>query len=101
MAKKRKCDTDTTTVLTHYDSGHLLPADSGSQVSTQRRTQGNVLRWVDRTDAALLDELNDQFASMIYSTGVPFVFADHPKVRQFLQKLKPSWKPPSANGSWS
>ncbi len=60
MPKKRKCDT--ATVLTHYDSGHLLPVDSASQVSTQ----GSVLRWVDKTDAALLDELNDQFASMIY-----------------------------------
>jgi hypothetical protein len=33
---------------------------------------------------------------MIYATGVPFVFADHPKVRELLHKLKPSWKPPSA-----
>jgi hypothetical protein len=95
MAKKRKCET--VTVLTHSDSGHLLPTDSASQLSTQRSTQqGTILQWVDKTDGALLDELNDQFSSMIYSTGVPFIFADHPKVRQFLQKLKPSWKPPSA-----
>jgi len=81
------------TVLTHSESGHLLPDDSASRPSTPG---GSILRWVDRTDAALLDELNGEFASMIYSTGVPFIFADHPKVVAFLQKLKPSWKPPSA-----
>ncbi len=83
-----KCES--ITVLTHSDSGHLFPADSASQVSTQRSTQGSVLRWVNKTDGALLDELNSQFASMIYFTGVPFVFADYPKVHQFLKKLKPS-----------
>ncbi len=52
-AKKIKCET--VTVLTHSESGHLLPDDSASRPSTQRSsTPGDsILRWVDRTDDAL------------------------------------------------
>jgi Protein of unknown function (DUF 659) len=89
IPRKRKAS-ESVTILSHSESGVLEP--SGSASNGQR----SILKWIDKTNQALLDELNDDFSSMIYSTGIPFVFADHPKVRQFLKKLKPSWNPPSA-----
>jgi hypothetical protein len=94
IPKKRKASASVI-VLSQSESGQLdnVSVDSASIRSTP---QASIRGWVDRTDAVLLEELNDAFATMIYATGVPFVFADHPRVRDFLHKLKPSWKPPSA-----
>ena len=72
--KRKRVDLDSVTVLSHSDSGLLQPCDSASALSL-RAPQQSVHKWIDRTDSALLDELNDNFASMIYATGVPFVFA--------------------------
>ena len=91
ISRKRKA-TESVTILSHSDCGLIEPAASGTSQGPQR----SIIQWIDKTDSALLEELNDDFSSMIYSTGVPFVFADHPKLRQYLHKLKPSWKPPSA-----
>lgn len=90
IPQKRK--SNSTTVVSHSESD-MEPVDS---VSVQSIPQSSIDRWIDRTDAALMDELNEAFSKMIYSSGVPFVFADHPNVKKFLQLVKPSWNPPSA-----
>ena len=67
-----------------------------SQPGLQLLQESDVRMWIDRMPDLHKTELDDLYANIFYSTGVPFALADCCAVKIFFKKIRPFWNPPSA-----
>ena len=72
------------------------PSTLLSSIILPSLNQPTVIPWVDTMREEEQIELDESFASIFYSNGIPFRCAEAPATKAFLTKLRPSYNIPSA-----